>query len=168
MIERFSDTDGGGFFATASDHEELVARRKDLEDNPIPAGSSSAALGLLRLAALTGEYRYRELAEGAIRLVLEIAPRHPQAFGHMLRAMDFHAAAVKEVALAGDDLGELTDVLREELRPHMVLAGPPGDGVPLMKGRAPVNGRPAAYVCRELVCRQPVTEAGDLRILLGE
>ena len=59
MIERFADRDGGGFFQTSSDHEQLVARRKDLDDNPIPSGSSSAAYGLLRLAALTGEAALR-------------------------------------------------------------------------------------------------------------
>ncbi len=64
LLERFADPEHGGFFSTASDHEALVARRKDLEDHPIPAGASSAALGLLRLAALTGEHRYEEAAAG--------------------------------------------------------------------------------------------------------
>ena len=63
MIERFADDDNGGFFETSSDHEQLVARRKDLEDHPIPSGNSSAAYGLLRLAALTGEHEYAERAE---------------------------------------------------------------------------------------------------------
>src|SRR5204862_5961482 len=56
MIERFADTERGGFYDTSSDHEQLVARRKSLEDNPIPSGNSSAAFGLLRLHALTGEH----------------------------------------------------------------------------------------------------------------
>ena len=56
MIERFADEENGGFFETSVDHERLVARRKDLEDHPIPSGNSSAAYGLLRLAALTGEH----------------------------------------------------------------------------------------------------------------
>ena len=60
MIERFADDENGGFFETSSDHEQLVARRKDLEDHPIPAGNSSAAYGLLRLAALTGEHEYAD------------------------------------------------------------------------------------------------------------
>ena len=54
LIARFSDPERGGFFSTAVDHEPLIARRKDLEDSPIPAGASSAAMGLLRLAQLTG------------------------------------------------------------------------------------------------------------------
>ena len=59
MIERFGDAERGGFFTTSTDHEELIARRKEVGDHPIPAGQSSAALGLLRLAALTGEARLR-------------------------------------------------------------------------------------------------------------
>jgi len=50
MIERFADAEHGGFFVSAADGEQLIARRKDLEDSPIPSGSSSAAAGLLRLA----------------------------------------------------------------------------------------------------------------------
>ena len=66
MIERFADDERGGFFETSSDHEQLVARRKDLEDHPIPSGNSSAAYGLLRLAALTGEHDYEERAVGVL------------------------------------------------------------------------------------------------------
>ena len=101
MIERFADEENGGFFETSSDHEQLVARRKDLEDHPIPAGNSSAAYGLLRLAALTGEHAYAERAESVLRLLHELAPKHPQAFGHLLQALDFRLAQVKEVALVG-------------------------------------------------------------------
>ena len=52
------DPERGGFFTTASHHERLIARRKDVDDHPIPSGNSSAAYGLLRLAALTGEHDY--------------------------------------------------------------------------------------------------------------
>ncbi len=87
---RFADPERGGFFSTASDAEELIARRKDLEDSPIPSGSSSAALGLLRLARITGEQSYEDAAVGVLRLVHEIAPRHPAAFGHVLQAMQLY------------------------------------------------------------------------------
>jgi uncharacterized protein len=166
MIERFADEERGGFFETSSDHEQLVARRKDLEDNPIPAGNSSAAYGLLRLAALTGEYEYERRAEGVLRLLHEIAERHPQAFAHLLQALDFRLAQTREVALAGGDTAELERVVRSKFRPHIVLAGGEPDGVPLMEGRTPVDGRPAAYVCEQFSCRRPVTEPGELEALL--
>ena len=168
MIERYADDDRGGFFETSSDHEQLVARRKDLEDNPIPSGNSSAAYGLLRLAALSGEYEYERRAVSVFRLLHKLMPQHPQAFPHLLQALDFHAATVKEIALAGegDATAPLARVVRSRFRPHVVLAGGEPDGVPLLEGRTPVDGRPAAYVCERFACRRPVTEPGELEALL--
>jgi uncharacterized protein YyaL (SSP411 family) len=170
-IERFADAERGGFFSTASDHERLVARRKDLEDTPIPSGNASMAFGLLRLAALTGEHEYERQALGALRLLHEIAPRHPVAFGHLLQAIDFYTARVREVALVGEDLAPLARVVRSAFRPHVVVAGGPGhDGdrlVPLLEGRSAVNGRAAAYVCEQFACQQPVTEPEELEALLA-
>ena len=166
ILARFSDTERGGFYATADDHEALVARRKELEDNPIPAGASAAAFGLLRLGALTGEHRYEEAAIGVLRLLHAIAPQHPTAFGHLLQALDFHLATVKEVAIVGPDAEPLERVVRGAFRPHLVVAGGPADGVPLLAGREPVDGRAAAYVCERFASRRPVTEPDELAALL--
>ncbi len=166
ILARFSDPEHGGFFATADDHEALIARRKELDDAPIPAGSSAAAFGLLRLAALTGEHRYEEAALGVLRLLHAIAPQHPAAFGHVLQALDFHFADVKEVAIVGPDAEPLERVVRGAFRPHIVLAGGPADGVPLLEGREPVGGRAAAYVCEHFACQRPVTEPDELAALL--
>jgi uncharacterized protein YyaL (SSP411 family) len=174
MIDRFGDSERGGFFETSSDHEQLVARRKDLEDNPIPAGNSSAAYGLLRLAALTGEHAYARRAEEVFRLLGRVAPQHPQAFAHLLQAIDFHLSPVREVALVGEDLEPLDRAVRARFRPHLVLAGSrAGDegreadgGPPLLRGREPVEGRAAAYVCENFACRRPVTEPEELAAAL--
>jgi uncharacterized protein YyaL (SSP411 family) len=166
LLDHFADEEHGGFFSTADDHEALIARRKDLDDSPIPAGQSAACLGLLRLAALTGEHRYEESALGVTRLLHKIATTHPVGFGHLLQAMDFQLAAVKEVALVGDGIEPLERVVRSRFRPHLVLAGGRADGVPLLAGREPVDGRAAAYVCEHFACRRPVTEPEDLAALL--
>jgi len=166
MIERFGDEQRGGFFDTSSDHEQLLARRKDVEDHPVPAGNSSAAYGLLRLAALTGEHEYESRAVSVFRLVHEVAGRHPQAFAHLLQALDFHFASTKEVALVGEETSELERIVRSSFRPHLVLAGGEADAVPLLQGREPVDGRPAAYVCEHFACKAPVTEPQQLEELL--
>jgi len=124
------------------------------------------AYGLLRLAALTGEHEYEKRAIGVLRLLHTVAPRHPQAFAHLLQALDFHFAQVKEVALVGEDTAQLEQVVRSKFRPHIVLAGGEPDGVPLMEGRTPVNGEAAAYVCERFACKAPVTEPAELEALL--
>ena len=170
ILARFADPERGGFFTTSDDHEQLVARRKDLEDAPIPSGGSSAALGLLRLAALTGDQRYAAAAEGHLLLLHELAPRHPTAFGQLLQALDFHLNPVHEVALVGDDVAALRRVVHARPRPRLVLAGGPGEGpseVPLLEGRSPVDDRATAYVCEGFACRQPVTDPAALEQQLG-
>src|SRR5215216_326201 len=167
MVERFADDENGGFFDTSSDHEQLLARRKDLEDHPIPAANSSAAYGLLRLAALTGEHEYESRAVSVLRLLHEVAPRHPQAFAHLLQALDFHFSPIREVALVGDDTSELERVVRSSFRPHLVLAAGAANGVPLLEDRELVDGRPAAYVCEQFACKAPVTEPEELEALLS-
>ncbi len=168
MIARFGDPERGGFFSTSADHEELIARRKEIGDHPIPSGNSAAALGLLRLEALTGERSYGEQAEGVLRLFAKAAPRQPNAFAHLLRALDFQLAATKEVALIGGDLSELAAVARSQYRPHLALAGGPAGSntPPLLAGRAQVDGLSAAYVCENFSCRVPVTNPEHLAALL--
>jgi uncharacterized protein YyaL (SSP411 family) len=164
LLTRFADRERGGFFSTSEDHETLIARRKEIGDHPIPSGNSSAALGLLRLAALTGERSYEQAAEGVFRLFTEPASRHPEAFAHLLRAIDFYLAPTKEVALVGDDLTELATTVRTKFRPDLVLAGgPEGSDTPeLLAHRPTINGLPTAYVCEGFACKQPVTDAQAL------
>ncbi len=183
MIELFADSEHGGFFTTAHDHERLIARRKDVDDHPIPSGNSSAAYGLLRLAALTGEREYERHAVGVFRLLHAAAARHPHGLAHLLRAMDFHFASVKEVALVAPAIGEpgpaadqaaggvadLAALVRSGFRPYLVLAGgPEGTQRPeLMRERSAVDGRGAAYVCENFACQRPVTEPEELAAALS-
>ncbi len=164
LLTRFADPERGGFFSTADDHEVLIARRKEIGDHPIPSGNSAAALGLLRLGALTGERSYERTAEGIFRLFADPATRHPESFAHLLRAIDFYLAPTKEVALIGEELSELAAAVRAEHRPHLVLAGgPPGSAEPeLLADRPAPGGVPTAYVCEGFACKQPVTDAAAL------
>jgi len=167
-IARFGDPERGGFFSTSDDHEQLIARRKEIGDHPIPSGNSAIAFGLLRLAALTGERSYEEQAEGVFRLFAKAAPRQPDAFAHLLRALDFHLSPTREVALIGDDLTELAAVVRSGYRPHQVLAGGPEGSTtpPLLEDRPAVESKPTAYVCERFTCQAPVTDPEALSELL--
>ena len=168
VLTRFADDERGGFFSTAADHEALIARRKEIGDHPIPSGNSAAALGLLRLSALSGERSYAEAAESVFRLFARPAAQHPQSFAHLLRAIDFHLSPTKEVALVGEDLAALAATVHAEHRPHLVLAGGlEGSTIPeLLEQRPQIDGQPTAYVCEGFVCKQPTTDPVALESLL--
>ena len=174
MIERFGDPENGGFFTTSDDHEELIARRKDLDDHPAPSGNSAAANGLLRLAALTGDSASESAARGVLLLLAEPARKHPQGLAYLLTALDLYTAPAREVALiapAGrpEATAAMAAAVRGRYRPQVALAGGcEGDAVPaLLADRPAVAGAAAAYVCESFSCRAPVGSVAELEALLA-
>jgi len=193
ILEHFAD-DTGGFFATSDDHEELLRRPRSEEDNAIPSGGAMTTLVLVELAAYTGDDRYVAAAESALGAMAENAATMPLGFAQWLVALDLYLAPPVEVAIVGgpaeilaEGVGEvatsegafgdpsgqhetpLLAVVRAAFRPDVVVAASSSaaiSAVPLLTGRRPVDGRPAAYVCRRFACAAPVTDAATLRALL--
>ena len=167
MIERFADDENGGFFETSSDHEQLLARRKDLEDHPIPSANSSAAYGLLRLAALTGEAHTKSALSACWRCFTSWPPSTPRPSATCCRPSTSTSHPCGRWRWPAMTPRALARVVRARFRPHLVLAGGAPDGVPLLQHRTPVDGRPAAYVCEHFACRAPVTDPEELERLLS-
>jgi uncharacterized protein len=157
LLDLFWDDERGGLFTTGSDAERLVARNKDLMDNATPSANSLAAVALLRLAALTGEARYRERAEQILRLTGSLATQHPTAFGHLLAAVDLAANGIDEVVVAGER-PDLVEVVHSRFLPGAVLAWGERYPSPLWEGRD--DGW--AYVCRSYACQLPADDPAAL------
>jgi uncharacterized protein len=157
LLDLFWDPARGGLFTTGTDAEQLVARDKDLMDNATPSANSLAAVALVRLAALTGEARYRHHADQILRLAGPVAARHPLAFGHLLAAVDLAVHGVDEVVVAGDR-SDLVGLVQRAYLPGAVLAWGERYDSPLWAGRD--DGR--AYVCRGYTCQLPAADAATL------
>jgi uncharacterized protein len=181
VLTRFG-TGTGGFYDTADDSERLIYRPADVADGPSPSGTFAVADALLSYSALTGSVRHRDAAVDALASVPALAARFPRAAGWGLAVAEALLSGPVEIAVVGPPGPD-----RTELHRIAVLAAPPGaviavgDGtatsggsmgsagaqIPLLAGRTAVEGRPAAYVCRDFSCRAPVTEPDQLRAALG-
>ncbi len=161
LLDLFWDDKASGVFTTGKDAEALVTRPKDLMDNATPSAQSSAACGLLRLAALTGEARYDEHARPIVETFAAAAVKHPTAFGRALEAVDLASGGVVEIAVVGDRV-DLVSAVQARYSPSAVLAwGEPYDS-PLWRDRP----EGFAYVCRDFTCQSPVSEPKELIALL--
>ncbi len=168
-LERFR-ADDGGFFDTAADAEALVARPRDPGDNASPSGLSSMIHALVDAHALTGEGRYRQAGEEALATVASLAEKAPRFAGWSLAAAQtMLTGGPLEVAVVGP-AGDLRSALALRARQHpgavVIEADGPRDDVPLLSGRTPLDGQPAAYVCRGFVCERPVTTVEALQAAL--
>ena len=157
-VELFADDANGGFFLTPVDGEALVARQKDLDDNPTPSGNSMLAFVLLRLARLWGDDELERRAVGVLWLVRDAIPRAPQAFGWALCALDLHLSPPREVAIVGDPGSPIARAALAGFDANTVVAFGPGEGVPLLEGKDLVDGQAAVYVCERFACQAPVTD----------
>ena len=166
MVIHFDDDTHGGFFDTSDDHEALIHRPKDLQDNAVPSGNSVAATVLLKLSLLTGNGDYWQLAEQSVGMIAKFMRQYPTGFGQWLNAAIFILSEPREVALIGneEELAPFLNALRSEYRPFQVLAaGPGGDAtLPLLEDRPQVNGKGTAYVCRNFVCQTPLIDPDEL------
>jgi uncharacterized protein len=157
-VDLFADEERGGFFMTARDAEQLVARKKDLDDSPVPSGNSMLAFVLLRLARLYGDDELERLAAGVLRLLEPNLSRIPSAFGWALSALDLYLSPPRELAIIGAPGDEIARAALAPFDPNAVVAFGPSDEVPLLAGKTQVDGKPTLYVCERFACRAPITD----------
>ena len=158
MIARFGDPERGGFFSTSDDHEELIARRKEIGDHPIPSGNSAAALGLLRLAALQRRARLRGPGRGraaALRPDRRRASRRPSptccapSTSTSPRPRRSPWSATTSAELAAVVRGSLPPPPRPRRRPRGERSSPE-----LLRDRTRGRRQAAAYVCEHFSCQR--------------
>lgn len=163
----FADEGNGGFYDTSDDHERLIHRPKEVQDNAVPSGNAMAAQALVSLSLYTGNGEYWSYAESMVAAMKGAMAQYPTGFAQWLSVATWLAGDVREVAVIGapgaDDTAAMLDIINSQFRPYLVVAvGEGGDNVPLLRNRNQLEGRATAYVCRRFVCRQPVNTPGAL------
>jgi uncharacterized protein YyaL (SSP411 family) len=178
--ELFWDAAGGGFFFTAKDNERLLVRQKEIYDGAVPSGNSMAADNFVRIARLTGDPESLKSAEQIFAAFSSEAGQMPSAHCQLMSAIQRGAGASLEVVIAGaagaDDTEALVATVGEMYLPQAaVLLVPPGPSgatirklAPFAESYEPVDGKAAAYVCRDFTCQLPTTDPARLAELLQE
>ncbi len=178
MVARFEDPVHGGFFSTAEGDAALVMRIMDDYDGAEPSGNSMAVLGLLRLAAITGETGFRAAADRALGAFASRMRTAPVGVPQMLVAYLYARAKPKQVILAGEKNDPATRAMlavfrRRFLPDHVVLLvdGPEtraalAGRLPAVLSMTPIEGKTTAYVCEDYACRLPTTDVDAFGELL--
>lgn len=167
VLDHFADPEGGGFFYTADDHEELIVRGKDFYDNAVPSGNAMAATALVRLGKLTGDQTLLDAAVNTMTGATGLMKQAPAGVGQMLIALDLHLGPTYEMVLAGELGGETTQQTLAEIRrrylPNKVLAFN-GEGAQapaalkdLLVGKKMLDGQPTLFVCEGFTCQAPAS-----------
>jgi uncharacterized protein YyaL (SSP411 family) len=170
VVRWFWDDSSGAFYDTASDHEHLITRPRDIPDNATPSGTSLAAELSLRVAELYDDTGSRRRATYVVESMAPAIARYPSAFGHLLGVADMLINGAVEVAIVGApesaDFAAFERVVGAHYLPSLVLAGGLADGgLALLRGRGRGGGA-AAFVCRNYTCDEPATTPAQLEAQL--
>ncbi len=179
MHDRFADPERGGFFYTSHDHEELIARTKDGQDDATPSGNAQAATALIRLGRLCGETDFVEQGRRTLETLSGLLAEHPRAAGQALLAWDALLGPSLEIVLVdGEDASQgdaWLAAVHGRFLPNKLVARRPANVSddelpevlrPLLEGRTARDGQTTVYVCRDMACGPPVTSLGELWKLL--
>ncbi len=171
MIELFWDEEKDGFFFYGRDAEELISRPKEIYDGAIPSGNSVALHNLLRLALLTGDQSFADLAERQVRAFTGSILEHPWGGAHFLAGVDLMLGPARRIVVAGEeeqaDTEAMLKAVQQTYLPHAVVifnpTGEVGDRQiekidPSLSMQRGVGGRATAYICRDFACQEPVTD----------
>jgi uncharacterized protein YyaL (SSP411 family) len=173
LDQHYADALGGGYFRTADDGEQLLAREKPSRDGALPGGNSVSARNLLRLAEITGDDQYLDAASMLFSAFHDSLTEQPTRLAEMLLAVDYSLESTKEIVIVAPEHGaapdEMLDRLRSQYLPNRVLlVVREGDDLaahaalaPLVKGKTARRGRVTAYVCENRVCAYPTSEPDE-------
>ncbi len=163
-VALFADDEEGGFYQAPLDGEQLVARKKELADQPTPSGNTKLAFVLLRLGRIWGDQALEQHAVSVLRLAGAGLARTPTAFGFGLVALHQHLAPHRELAIVGARDAPVARAAVERAAPTDVIAFGPAADIPLLEGRGDADGEAVVYVCERFACRAPVTDPTELGI----
>ncbi len=177
MSRIFGDP-SGGFYYTGNDGEQMILREKVIYDGALPSSNSVAAMNLLRLGRMTANPEFEKQADLLMKSFAERVAALPAAYTHFMQALDFALGPAREILIAGDISSPATKQMIETVHrlysPNRVLmlkdSGKRGEDLsqiapftgPITSG---ANG-PAAYVCENFSCRNPVGSASELESIL--
>ncbi len=172
MVEQFWDEAIHTFYDTSDRHEGLFVRPRGTYDGALPSGPSAATLVLIKLAKLTDDEQFEQIAMRSLELMQESMRQHPLGFSNWLCALDLYLSTPKEVAIIGPrdnpETSELLHILCSNWLPNKVVAAyDPNDPAPvselkLFKDRQMVDNQPTVYICEHYTCQAPVTDPSAL------
>jgi len=178
QCELFEDREHGGFFSAAEGDATLVLRVKEDYDGAEPSGNSVAALNLLRLARITGRSDFRESAEHVIRAFGPRLTAAPMSLPQMLAGCEFFLDEPREIVVVGDrhapDTLSLLHTVHSRFLPNRIMLlvdsgearAALATGFPSLVPMSKLDGRAAAYVCRNYGCELPVQDVASFTKLL--
>jgi uncharacterized protein YyaL (SSP411 family) len=158
-LENFYDTAEGMFFYTDQHAETLIARKKEIFDNVIPASNSIMATNLYWLGIALDRQDYRQLADKMMNAVVPLLSKEVRYLSNWACLYTYYLQPSAEVVIMGKDYRQTAQSLQKVYYPNkIVLAAEHSSNLPLLQSRTAKDGSTTIYVCRNHTCQLPTKD----------
>lgn len=167
-IKNFYDDEKKFFFYTSRKSERLIADKKEIHDNVIPASNSVMASNLLRLAVILDNQDYHDIGSSMVGALVSLIEKEPRYMANWATALHQVVHPPFEVVVVGERAQELRNELSKHALPNHIFAGTIyASELPLLQGRKALDGQTTIYVCRNRTCQLPVHTVKDALKQMG-
>lgn len=157
VIEQFYDESEGMFFFTADNSEKLIARKKEVFDNVIPASNSIMANNLYALGVLLDKEKYNQTAEDMLSKVSGLLTENTSYLGNWAILFSQLALPTPEIAIVGAGYDKVRAAFAEKYIPNKMIMGTRENSeLPLLKDKYAIDNKTTIYVCFNKTCKLPV------------
>lgn len=171
MLSIFEDKDAGGLYMTGEDAERLLTRPKEVYDGAVPSGNSVAAMNLLRLSSMTGDYTLEEKASAIFNAFGKSVESYPAGYTFLLQAYQYLQVPTREIVIVQEkeEGNGMVEILNESFMPYTVslMVSPDKshiiETIPFVRDYHTIDGKTTAYVCENFTCQAPVTRLNEFK-----
>jgi uncharacterized protein YyaL (SSP411 family) len=168
VLKSFYDEEDGLFFYTSANDEQLIARKKEVFDNVIPASNSVMARVLHRLGVLLDNEQFTALATSMVAKISEWIVNETQDMANWALAYADMSKPMAEIAIIGNEAISFRNQIGTQYLPNALLMGTTTDSdLPLLKDRIAINSDTTIFVCFEKACRLPVHTVNEALVQLN-
>ena len=145
--------------------KNMVINSVNSMDNATPSYNFTSSLLLIRLHYYYGNENYREIVEASMEKAGVFINKYPHAHSTAIFVNRYLSEGPHEIALSTvDGDNSLLKVIRDKYLPCKIIAETSsGLGIPLLKGKGPLEGKSTAYICKNYSCKEPVTDDKTLK-----
>lgn len=156
-VGRFFDPSDGFFFYSSSDSEQLISRKKEIFDNVIPSSNAVMAQNLTHLGTFLDREDWKQIGTSMTESLSHLIKGEPGYMSHWAIVYTEIKKGLAEIVIVGKNSRALRTELQQNYFPFSLVQGTEGESeLPLLKGKAPLDGKPTIYVCHNKTCKLPV------------
>ncbi|MDH3711277.1 MAG: thioredoxin domain-containing protein [Cyclobacteriaceae bacterium] len=154
-LDHFYDEGESLFYYTDNQDQLLIARKKEVFDNVIPASNSIMAQNLWILGTILQRQSYLELSRKMVGKISPLISTDPAFLSNWATVLSFQQGTTAEVVICGEDPLHHRIPLAAHFHPHKILMGSDTiSDLPLLHNRMPDQGT-SIFVCYNSTCQLP-------------